>query len=175
MIADSLDGGFVSRSWGNCAQLPAAPGSVCPGQGRIRLSKLRQMALCLNLLRLPQIKWPGERTLVPGRPGCTCPFPSNLRQFHACRAGVPQIGGTESGRVCPIELRQIAASLAIDRGERAGQSIGHGDLPQIGGTADLMPQIGGTCLTFDGNGQHWSIPPDWRAVPPSQNWSGHLA
>lgn len=64
-----------------------------------------------------------------------------------------QIDGTKSGRLCPIELTHIAASLAIERRERAGQSIGHGDLPQIGGTADLMPQIGGTCLTFDGNGQ----------------------
>jgi len=71
---------------------------------------------------------------------------------------VPEIDGTELGRLCLIELTHIAASSAIERRESAGQSIGYQDLPQIGGNAGLMPQIGGTCLTFDGNGQpaHWS-------------------
>jgi len=43
-----------------------------------------------------------------------CPLPSNLRDRAALVAGVLQVGGTESGRVCPIPLTQITASLAAE-------------------------------------------------------------
>ncbi len=52
-----------------------------------------------------------------------CPFPSNLRYRAALFAGVLQVGGTESGRVCPIQLRQITAILAVECVESAGQSV----------------------------------------------------
>jgi len=48
----------------------------------------------------------------------------------------------------PVEANR--RDLAVERVESAGQS---GQVPHIDGTTDLMPQIGGTCLTCDGNGQ----------------------
>jgi hypothetical protein len=78
------------------------------------------------------------------------PIQSETVSRHS--GGVLQIAGTEPGRPCPIGLTHIAAPSLLERHERAGQSIGRGDLPQIGGTPDAMPQIAGTCLTCDGNG-----------------------
>jgi hypothetical protein len=53
MIVDSLGDGPSHDREGNLAQLPTGPGNVCPGQNRIRLNKVRQMAVCLNLLTVP--------------------------------------------------------------------------------------------------------------------------
>jgi len=49
--------------------------------------------------------------------------PSNPRHRAALFAGVLQVGGTESGRVCPIQLTQVTASLAVEHVESAGQSV----------------------------------------------------
>ena len=43
-----------------------------------------------------------------------CPFPFNPRHHAALFAGVLQVSGTESGRVCRIQLTHATASLAVE-------------------------------------------------------------
>jgi hypothetical protein len=69
-------------------------------------------------------------------------------------ADLPQVDGTERCRGSSHlpEANQLgwACHAAVNALVRAS---GTALVPQIGGTVDVMPQIGGTCLTCDGNGQ----------------------
>jgi len=86
-----------------------APGATGPHLGRAPRVQIHTTVVSRDVSRLEACQG--------------CPFPSNLRYRTALFAGVLQVGGTESGRVCPIQLGQITAILAVERVESAGQSV----------------------------------------------------